>query len=59
MLLKSDFDFQQTEAGLLNKGSYLARALGVTKFTNIKGIILDFDDVQQAHLWPQQYKANF
>ncbi len=31
MLLKSDLDVQQTDAGLLNKISSLAAALGVTR----------------------------
>ncbi len=42
MLLKSDLDVQQTpyEAGLLNKSSNLAPALGLTKFVIHIDIIL-------------------
>jgi len=32
VLLKSDLDFQQAPASLLNKSSYLAAALGFAKF---------------------------
>jgi hypothetical protein len=34
------FNKLASEPGLLNKGSYLARALGVTKFMNERDIIL-------------------
>jgi hypothetical protein len=34
------FNKLASEAGLLNKFSCLARALGVTKFTNVKAMIL-------------------
>jgi hypothetical protein len=40
MLLKFDLDVQQTEAGLSNKSSCLAEALGVTKFITAIGMIL-------------------
>jgi hypothetical protein len=42
VLLKSDLNVQQThsKAGLLNKSSHLAPALGVTKFTIPTDIIL-------------------
>jgi hypothetical protein len=52
-----------TEAGLLNKCSYLARALGVTKILKIKD---DFGhtfkshlDVQQIYLWGRSHKSYF
>jgi hypothetical protein len=34
------FNKRASEADLLNKGSYLARALGVTKFIKIRDMIL-------------------
>jgi hypothetical protein len=34
------FNKPTSEAGLLNKSFYLAQALGVTKFTNVREIIL-------------------
>jgi hypothetical protein len=42
VLPKSDLDVQQTlsEAGLMNRGSCVARALGVTKFMNKRDMIL-------------------
>ncbi len=40
VLLESDFEVEQTEVGLLNECSCLARALGVTKFISMRYIIL-------------------
>ncbi len=40
VLLESDFEVEQTETGLLNKCSCLARALGVTKFISMRYIIM-------------------
>ncbi len=37
--LEHSFNEQASEAGLLNKSSYLAPALGVTKFKNVRDMI--------------------
>jgi hypothetical protein len=36
---KHEMLFNKQEAGLLNKGSCLARALGATKFINVRDMI--------------------